>query len=113
VFYASINNCVCSYISNFTTCSIDNVDIYSTGEMAYEDNIQNVLQRLHHVGLHYKAVEWQLRAKELVILVILINYEWICKGKDCITTIADRPTLESVGDLQVLVGYTNMQQKVI
>jgi len=73
VFYASIDDCACSYISNFTTCNIDNVDIYSTGEMAYEDNIQNELQCLHHVGLHYNAVEWQLRAKELVILVIVIN----------------------------------------
>lgn len=48
--------------------------------MAYEDNIQNVLQRLHHVGLHYNAVEWQIRAKELLILVIVINYEGIGMG---------------------------------
>jgi len=104
---AYIDDCLRPYIDNFTIWYLDDILIYSTNEKEHEDHVRKVLQRLQEFGLYCKAEKWQFGVREVSFLGFVINSDGIGMESDRISTIEDWPTLESVRDVQVLLGFRN------
>jgi hypothetical protein len=65
------------------------------------------MQRLKEFCLNCKAEKSQFRVSEVGFLGFVITRDGVGMESDRISTIEDWPTLNSVRDVQVLLGFTN------
>jgi len=107
MFRAYIEDCVRPYIDHFTVCYLDDILIYLTNEKEDEDQVRKVLQCLPELELYCKAEKCQFQVREVVFLGYVIILYRISMESDRISTIEDWPTMESVRDVQVLLGFAN------
>jgi len=107
-FQADIDDCVHPYIYDFIVCYI-----YPTKEKEHEDHVPNVLQCLQEFGLYCKAEKWQFRVREVSISRFVIHPDGIGMELDRISMIEDWRTPESVRDMEVLLGFTNVYRGLI
>jgi len=94
-------------------CYLGDILIYSTNEKEHEDHVRKVLQCLQEFGLHCKAEKCQFGVLKVGFLGFVINWERISMESDRISTMEDWPTPESVRDVEVLLGFTNLYRKFI
>jgi hypothetical protein len=106
-FQAYIDDCLRPYIDDFAVCYLDDILIYSTNEKLHEDHVRKVLLRLPEFGLYCKSEKCQFGVSEVGFHGFIINSDGIGMESDRISTIEDWPTLKSVRDVQVLLGYVN------
>jgi hypothetical protein len=88
-------------------CYIKKILIYSINEMEHQEYMCQVLQRLTGFGLYCKAEKCQFGDSEVGFLWFVINSDEVGMESDRISTIEDWPTLKSIRDVQVLLGFTN------
>jgi hypothetical protein len=69
--------------------------------------VHPVLQRLEQFGLYCKAEKCQFGVSEVGFLGFVITPEGVVMESDQISTIENWPTLMSIRDVQVLLGFTN------
>jgi hypothetical protein len=112
-FQDYIDDCLQPYIDDFTVCYLDDILIYSTNDQGHEDHVRKVLQRLQEFGLYCTAEKCQFGVREVRFLGFVINSDGIGMESDCISTIEDWPTPESVRDVEVLVGFANFYRRFI
>ena len=112
-FQACINDCLRPYIHDFTVCYLDDILIHSTNETVHKDHVGKVLQRLEEFGLYCKAEKCQFGVPEVGFPGFVINLDGISMESDRISTIEDWPTPESVGAVQVLLGFANLYRRFI
>jgi len=72
-----------------------------------------VLERLREFGLYAQAEKCHFGVTEVGFLGFVISPYGIGMELDRISTIEDGPTLESVRDVQVLLGFTNFYRRFI
>jgi len=94
-------------------CYLDDILIYSTNEKEHEDHVRKLLQRLREFGLHSKAAKSQFGVSEVGFVGFIINSDGIGMETDLISTIEDWPTLKSIWDVQVVLGFTNLYRRFI
>jgi len=112
-FQACIDDRLRPNIDDFTMWYLEDIIIYSTNEMEHEDHVGKVLQRLHEFGLYCSAEKVQFGVREVDFFGIVINSDGIMMASDRMSMIEDWPTLYSVRDVQVVVGFTNFYQRFI
>ena len=112
-FQAYIEDCLWPYIDDFAVCYIDDILIYSTNEEEHEEPVQIVLERLREFGLYGKAEKCRFGVSEVGFLGYVISPDGIAMESDCISTIEDWPTPESVRHVQVLLVFTNFYRQFI
>ena len=72
-----------------------------------------MLQRLKEFGLFCKDEKCQFGVSEVGLLGFVITPEGVGMELDRISTIEDRPTPKSIGDVQVLLGFTKFYRRFI
>jgi hypothetical protein len=112
-FQAYIGNCLRPYIDDFTVCYLEDLLLYSAIEEEHEDRVRKVLQCQLEFGLYCNAEKCQFGVREVGFLGFVINSDGMGMESDCISTIEDWPTPESVRDVQVLHGFTNFDPRFI
>jgi len=106
-FQGYIDDYLQPYIDDFTVCYLDDILIYLTNEKEHEEHVRKVLERLREFGRYCKAEKCEFRVSEIGFLGFVINSEGIGMESDRISAIEDWPTLKSVRDVQVLLGFAN------
>jgi len=99
-----------------TTSPCATLTIYASTQAmrrSTKDHVRKVLQSLQQFGLYCKAEKCQLGLREVGFLRFVINSDGMDMESDRISTIEDWPTPESVCDVQVLLGFTNLYRRFI
>ena len=112
-FQAYIDDCLRPYIDHIAVCYFDDILIYLTNEEEHDKQVCQVLERLREFGLYRNAEKCLFGGSEVGFLGFVISPDGIAMESDRISTIEDWPTLESVRDLQVLLGFTNFYWRFI
>jgi hypothetical protein len=107
-FQANSDGCLRPYIDHFAVCYLDNILIYSTNAEEYEVQVRKVVEQLREFGLCGKAEKCLFGVSEVGFLGFVISPDGIAMDSDRISTIEDWPTPESVRDVHVLHGFTNL-----
>ena len=106
-FQSYIDDCVRPSIDDFAVFYLDDILIFSTNEKEHEEHVRQVLQRLREFDLYCKAEKCQFGVSEVGFLRFVITPDAVGIESDQISTIGDWPTLKSLRDIQVLLGFTN------
>jgi hypothetical protein len=112
-FQAYIDDCSWPFIDDLAVCDLDNLLIYLTNMDEHETQVRNVFELLQEIGLYTKPAMCHFGVTQVSLVSFIISLDWIGIESDCISTIQDRPTPESVRDMQVLLGFTNFYQRFI
>jgi len=112
-FQAYINDCIRHFIDDFTMCYLDDILIYTTNAKEHKDHVRKVLKRLQEFRLYCKTEKCQFGVREVGFLGLVIIWDVIRMESDRISTIEDWPTPESVGNVQVLLGFANFCRRFI
>lgn len=107
-FQAYIDNCLRPSADDFAVRYISNIPIDSINEEKHEEQVQTGLERLGEFGLYAKGEKCHFGVSDVGFLGFVISPDGIGKESDHISTIQNRPTLESIRDAQVLLGFTNI-----
>jgi hypothetical protein len=110
---AFISLCLQPYIDDFTVSYVDDMLIYSTNEKEHEAHVRNVLQLLNAIGLYCKTKQCQFAVQEVGYIGFVISSAGIGMESDCMSTIEDCPTPESVQEVQVLLSSANFYRRFI
>jgi hypothetical protein len=92
---------------------LDDILIYSANEKEHEDHVQKVVQCMQEFGLYCKAENWQFGVRKVGFLGIVLKSDGIGTESDCISTIDDWPTPESVSDVHMHLGFRNFNRGFI
>jgi len=111
-FQSYINNCVRPFIDDFAVCYLNNILIYSTNAVEYQEQVPKVVERLPEFGLYAKAEKCHLGVTEVGFLGFVISPHGIGMELDPISRIEDWPTPEFFRDVQVLLGFTNFYRRI-
>ena len=112
-FQAYIDDCLRPYIDDFAVCYLDHILIYLTNKEEHEEQVRKVLERVREFGLHSKVEKCRFGVSQVGSLEFVISHDGIAMESDCISTIEDWPTPESIRDVQVLLGFTNFYRRFI
>jgi hypothetical protein len=112
-FQSHINDCVRPFIDDFAVCYLDIILIYSTIAEEYEEQVQNVLERLPEFGLYAKGEKCHFGVIEVGFLWFVISRHGIGIESAPILRIEDWPTPESFRNVQVLIRFNNIYQRII
>jgi len=85
----------------------NNILLYSTNEKKHKEHVRQVLQRVKEFRLYCKAKKCQFAVSDVGFLVFVITPDGVGMESDRISTIEDWTTPKSIGDVQVLLGFTN------
>jgi hypothetical protein len=113
IFKAYMEHCLQPFIDDFAMCYLDDLLIYSTHEKAHEAQLQRVLERLREFGLYSKDEKCHIKVTEVVIPGFGLIRDEMGMEWDRMSTIEDWKTPESVGDVHVLLGFTNFYRQFI
>jgi hypothetical protein len=108
-----IDDCLWTYIDRFTVCFVEDIYMYSTTEIEHKDHVLKVLQPQQDFRLYCKRENCQFGVQKVTILECVINSDRMGMESDRIARIADRPPLESVPVVQVLLRFPNFYRRFI
>jgi hypothetical protein len=112
-FQAYMDDCLRPYMDDFIVCYLDDILIYSEDLAQHEGHVTKMLERLREHGLYCKAEKCEFNVKKVGFLGFVISPDGIEMEADRIATVEDWPTLKSVKDVQVLMGFTNFYRRFI
>jgi len=107
-FQAYLDDRLQPYIVDLAVCYFDDILIYSINEEDHEEQVRTVLEERRDFGLYSNTEMCRLGVAVVSFLGFVISPDWIAMESDHTSTIEDWPTPESVWDIHVLPGFTNL-----
>lgn len=92
---------------------LDDILVYSDTIEEHERHLQLVHERLRQYQLFVKASKCEYFRNEVEFLGFIVSAEGISMDPRRVETIRQRPTPESVQDIQVFLGFSNFYRKFI
>jgi hypothetical protein len=94
-------------------CNLDNILICLTNQEEPQAEVQIVLELQQQFGLYATGKKCYFGVLEVTFLGFVIISGCIAIESDYPSPIKDLPTLESVRDIQVLVGFTSIYRRFV
>jgi len=105
-----MDDCLWPLIDNFAVSYIDDILIYLTNEEEKNEQVQIVLELLRELGIYANAEKCHFGVTKFGFLIVVIRPDGNSMQSNRITTIKDWPTPESVREMRLLLGFTNVDQ---
>ena len=110
---ALINNIIRAHLDQTAITYLDNILVYSNMQQEHTKHVKDVLRCLQEAGLKLNLKKYKFNKPEVEFLRYIIGVEEIKIDSEKVKVIQQWPTLTSVKEVQVFLGFANFNQQFV